>query len=158
MIRTEEQVKTSGVISLALAANKLQLLVAVGEDESSRFQVDRDVLGQWDEILKETIDFLQASEAGHSGKSSKSVRFLSRAQFIEQIYSAAPQKSRASSKELGTYLSSIRSNIQKVAAGKPIPVMETQNILTFAGSIADEAIRQAARFHRDPHIRAVMST
>lgn len=153
MKNARDQDVATGVISLGLLANKLTWYLIEGQKEIPALKVNRSVFEQWETVLKETIDFIHTLEIGEVAKQAEAApRFLSRAQYLEQIYTAAPSK-RNDMKALSRYLDIVYQNLEKLKKDESLSNEEHTTLLTFSKSIAKESIREAARFHQESHIK-----
>jgi hypothetical protein len=152
----EQNIATS-VISLGLLANKLTWYLLGGNEELPELKVERNVFEQWKTVLKETIDFIQSLEAGKKTIKTGVPRFLSRAQYLEQLYTAAPIEKK-DMKALAKYLETILNNLDVLDNGKKVKKEEQEELLAFSNSIANNSIEQAALFHQESHIRTKIET
>lgn len=156
MRRTKDQDIATGVISLGLLANKLELQLSLEKfnrqkDKKLPIQMDPNVLMNWEKVLEEIIDFIQAPEKSSTSQ-TKASRFLCRAEYLDQIYTAAPANSRETLKELATYLQQIRNLIIKLSNKKRITSLQQKTLSDFAQSLANESIKEASRFYQEPHL------
>ena len=153
MKSARDQDIATGVISLGLLANKLTWYLLGGNKELPSLKVEKNVFEQWKAILRETIDFIQSPETGKKVRQTGAVpRFLSRAQYLEQIYTAAPIEKK-DMKALSEYLEKILRNLEELDKGKRINEKEQEKLLDFSNSVANLSIQQAARFHQESHVR-----
>ncbi len=157
MRRAGDQDTATGVISLGLLANGLELLLSTGKGEPLPFKVDISILEQWENILQETINFIQTPETGLVSKQGKMPRFLSRARYLEQIYTATPENNRKTFKALANYLQEIHDAIAELSNKKQLNREKEKTLSAFAESVANEAIKEASKFHQEPHIRKTLS-
>ncbi len=153
MKSARDQGIATGVISLGLLANKLTWYLLGGNKELPALKVDKNVFEQWKAVLRETIDFIQSLETGNKAKQTGGVpRFLSRAQYLEQIYIAAPIEKK-DMKALSEYLETIFRYLEDLDKGKRVNEGKQEKLLAFSNSITNESIQQAARFHQETHVR-----
>ncbi len=146
MIRTKEQDVTTGVISLGLLANRLELSLVESKD-------DVNMLRQWSKILNDTITFIEAPAKVNETRIQANIspRLITRAQFLEQIYTATPANNRRNLGELVKYLKLILTSIGSLADSKNLEARQKKLLSSFAESIVKESIKEAARFHQEPH-------
>jgi len=153
MKNTRDQDVATGVISLGLLANELSWYLVGGQKELPKLKVNRSVFTQWKTVLKETLDFIHNLETGEVAKKAGAVpRFLSRAQYLEQIYTAAPIESKGM-EALSKYLDTVYQHLEKLEKDEHLSAEGRKNLLAFSKSIANESIREAARFHQENHTR-----
>ncbi len=153
MKNARDQSIATGLISLGLLANKLTWYLLGGDKELPALKVDKAVFTQWKAVLRENIDFIQSLETGKGAKLAGGVpRFLSHAQYLEQIYTAVPIKNK-DMKALSEYLERIFRDLETLDVGKKINDKEQERLLAFSNAIASQSIQQAARFQQESHIR-----
>ncbi len=153
MKSTRDQNIATDVISLGLLANKLAWYLLGGNEELPALKVDKSIFKQWGTVLRETIDFIKSLEKGGNVKQTAAVpRFLSRAQYLEQIYTAAPIEKK-NMKTLSEYLETIFEDLEKLNQGKEIKPGKQENLLTFSKLITNQSIEEAAKYHQESHIR-----
>ena len=152
MKSTRDQDITTGIISLGLLANKLSWYLIGGSDDLPSLKVDTNLFKQWKAVLKDTIDFIHTPEAGQIVGQTNGPRFLSQAQYLEQIYTAAPIEKK-DIKKLSAYLENTFDSLDKLERKEKLSSAEESNLLSFSSSIADESIKEAARFHQESHER-----
>ena len=151
MRRTRDQGMVTSVISLGFLANKLELLLSSGQNESLPVGVDTSILREWQSVLEDTIEFIITPDTENTGVQARKARFLSRAQYLEQIYTATPQNNKKSLKALAEYLRSMNESIARLCRDKHIEEAERRTLCDFAESVGNEAIKEASKFHREPH-------
>jgi len=154
MKNARDQDTATGVISLGLLANKLTWLLIGGRSDLPLLKVNKSIFEQWKTVLRETIDFIQTLETGATSRQAGvAPRFLSRAQYLEQIYTAAPSGNKKNLKALAEYLQSIHDDIERLSKDERLAEAKKENLLSFTSSIANESIQEASRFHQETHVR-----
>ena len=140
MTSARDQNVATRVISLGLLANKLTWYLIGGNEELPAIRVERNVFGQWKIVLKETIDFINSLEAGKTARQTSVPRFLSKAQYLEQIYSAAPIEKKGM-KALVEYLEVILKKIDELDNGKKVKKEDQALLIAFSNSIANNCLQ-----------------
>ena len=123
----------------------------LSEDDFTPLQIGPDIYQQWDAILSETIDFIETGAANDSDRQEIKSRFLSRAKYLDQIYIATPERDKNTLKKLAKFLDDRRKSILKLSKNEPITPEQRNSLSEFAEAIANAAIREASKFHQDPH-------
>lgn len=151
MERREIQDTNTGVISLGVLANKLEIALASQAGREMPIAIDDSVFDQWKDVLEETIIFIQTAKPNSTIEQPSKTRFLARGDYLEQIYTAAPEANKDSLEELATYLQSMSSFISKASKKEITDETERSALSQFARSIASGCISEASKFHREPH-------
>jgi len=151
MKRTIEQDETTSVISLGFLANKLELLL--NAEEITSYSVLKNNCIQWENILQETIDFISNPNNDNKNANTRQPRFLSNANYFNQIYTATPMNSRKNMQLLASFLQNVKETIVELRVNKTIVSTKRRMLSSFAESLANEAINKAALFHQEPHIQ-----
>lgn len=150
MKNARDQDIATGIISLGLLANKMALFLSAQQfikiNETALFD-------QWKKVLKETIDFIKAPETVTADNQAVGIHFLSRAQYLEQIYTATPEINKKDLKTLAEYLQTIYNTIVSLSEKKSIDTQKRDMLIAFTRSIADESILEASRFHQEIHTK-----
>ena len=152
MRSARDQDMASGVISLGLLANKLAWYLTGGEDLPT-LRLDKNMFSQWKTVLKETLDFIQSPEKGQTKQANAIPHFLSRAPYLEQIYTATPEVNRQNLKGIIAYLEMIRDNIDDLSKDKQLNTENRTKLLEFTETIARHSILEASRFFQETHSR-----
>lgn len=155
MKNARDQDMATGVISLSLLANKLAWFLSEAQTNLPSLKKDKNIFGQWERVLKETIDFIQTPEPDTTySQIGVSPRFLSRAQYLEQIYTATPDNiNKSNLKEFAVYLREICDDIEKLSKDQHLNNVKKRNLSAFAESVAKESINEASRFYQEIHVR-----
>jgi len=119
-------------------------------------KVDIVILEQWENILQETINFIQTPETELVSKQGRVPRFLSRARYLEQIYTATPESNRKTLKALANYLQEIYDAIAELSNKKQLNPEKERVLSAFVASVASGAIKEASKFHQEPHMRKAL--
>jgi len=152
MRSARDQDIASGVISLGLLANKLAWYLTGGE-ELPKLKLGQNMYDQWTAVLGETIDFLERPESQRVGQTNPVPRFLSRAQYLEQIYIATPEINKKNMKEMVAYLNVILSDIDSLSQNKKLNSEKQAKLLEFTETIAQHSILEASKFYQETHSR-----
>ncbi|GEM_PF-4200371 len=154
MKSARDQDIATGIISLGLLANKLAWYLIGGTAGPPSLKVDDTIFGQWKNVLNETIDFIGAAKTKNERIQQSSVpHFLSRAQYLEQIYDATPDTSKRDLKDVATYLQTIYDSVDKLSNSQNLDSANKQRLLNFCRSVAKASIHEASKFHQESHIR-----
>ena len=149
-----DQDSTTSIISLGILANGLSLLLTSNDNRNFPFKADETILNLWKTILEETIAFIQTSETKFVGQVGRTTHFLSRAEYLEQIYVAAPDNDRKTLKRLALYLEELRNDIVEMSEDKPLNDVRKARMIAFSESLAREAIKEASVYHQEAHIKS----
>jgi hypothetical protein len=142
----------SEVISLGLLANKLAWYLTGGE-ELQTLKLGKNMFDQWKAVLEETINFLQCPEGQRIGRKNPVPHFLSRAQYLEQIYTATPEVNKKNLKEMIAYLNAIHDGVESLSQHQQLNSEKQAALLDFTNSIAEQSILEASKYYQETHSR-----
>lgn len=152
MRSAREHDAVTSIISLGLLATRLQFsLLSTGSN--APLQGNRAVLAQWEDILDETVTFLQSQtkQGVAIASTTTSPRFLARAHYLAQLRSAAPDSNGATPDQLSGYLQKIRENILRLRKGEVLRTAQRDLIFGFVSSIAKGCTQEASKLHQESH-------